>query len=274
MTKSVLIVILNYKSYKMTLELIDDLKKLNYSNYEIMVIDNNSLNESKDILEKNKENNYIFYANTVNSGYAAGNNIGIRYAINHSFDYTWILNNDVKINDFNILNELVYSFDLDNKIGSVGPKIVDLDNKVCYPYKDKSTVWNMTFGAIKYKKKREKLENYNGFVYRLHGCCMLLDNKVMKEVDCFDERTFLYCEEEILAEKMLDYGYKSYYNSNACVIHMESSTVNQEFKKNKSKKDKIYFDSLNIYLKYYKKYGIITRTWIKLFMKIKKLLKS
>ena len=58
---SVLIIILNYKTYQLTLNLIEQLKKLNYPSFDILVIDNNSSNESGKIL-KEKANilNYIF----------------------------------------------------------------------------------------------------------------------------------------------------------------------------------------------------------------------
>ena len=105
----VLIVILNYGTFEMTINLIKQLQAdLEYENYSIMVVDNCSPNESAEVLEeKSHELNYIFYANKTNAGYAAGNNIGIRYGINHGFDYTWILNNDVELREKNVLNHMV-----------------------------------------------------------------------------------------------------------------------------------------------------------------------
>lgn len=60
---------------------------------------------------------------------------------------------------------------------------------------------------------------------RVYGCCMLLRNSKMQEIDCLDERTFLYGEEEILAERMLKAGSYSYYDADVSVIHNESSSV-------------------------------------------------
>lgn len=271
--KSVLIVILNYKTYEMTLDLVSQLKKIKYKNYQIMVIDNNSNNGSKEELERHKDGNYIFYPNSVNSGYAAGNNIGIKYAVDNNFDYTWILNNDVKIINEDCLNILIGSF-VDDKIASVGPKIIDLDGNICSPYVKRPSVWNMTLGVVSYKNNRDKFQNTSGFVYRLHGCCMILNNKVMKKVDYFDERTFLYCEEEILAEKFISMGYVSFYNPKVEVLHMESSTVNKEFSKKNKQKNNIYFNSLDLYMKDYRKYNVITRFFIKTVKKLLLFIKS
>ena len=57
----VLIVILNYITYAMTINLIKELlTDLDYENYSIMVVDNCSPNESAEILEqKSKEMGYI-----------------------------------------------------------------------------------------------------------------------------------------------------------------------------------------------------------------------
>lgn len=109
MRPTVLIIILNYVTYELTLKVIEEIHaSLDYDNYAIMVVDNCSPNESAEILEKkSKELNYLFYANRSNAGYATGNNIGIRYGIEHSYQYSWILNNDVELREKNILKELV-----------------------------------------------------------------------------------------------------------------------------------------------------------------------
>ena len=129
---SVLIVILNYGTYDLTIEVIKQLyENLEYDNYRVMVVDNCSPNESADVLKKkSKELNYIFFANSVNSGYATGNNIGIRYAIDNDFQYTWILNNDVELREKNVLKELVCILQMHEEIGCIGPKIYNADGTI------------------------------------------------------------------------------------------------------------------------------------------------
>ena len=93
---TVLAIILNYKTYEQTLEIIDKLKLLKYSNLDILVVDNFSPNESATVLEDSSAHDgFVFIKNTRNAGYAAGNNIGIRYAVEHEYKYSWILNNDL-----------------------------------------------------------------------------------------------------------------------------------------------------------------------------------
>lgn len=252
----VLIVILNYGTYDLTLKMIKEIQtKLDYDNYSIMVIDNCSPNESVKVLLENSEKlNYIFIANKKNTGYAAGNNIGIRYAIQNDFKYSWILNNDVELHENSILKELTRVLESSNEIGCIGPKIYNADGTICAPYCRRPSVWNMTLGIIEDKRYRVCQQDTFGRVYRVYGCCMLLKNKVMKEIDCMDERTFLYGEEEILSERMLQKGYITYYDPFVSVTHLGSVSMK---KASNNRKQRILEQekSRELYLKEYRHFS-------------------
>lgn len=257
----VLIVILNYGTFEMTINLIKQLQAdLEYENYSIMVVDNCSPNESAEVLKaKSIEMNFIFYANKTNAGYAAGNNIGIRYGINHGFDYSWILNNDVELREKNVLHHMIEIAENDARIGCIGPMIYTLDGSICAPYCRRPSFWNMTGGIGAEKKYRQQFINKSEEVYRVYGCCMLLKNKAMADVDCMDERTFLYGEEDILAERMLRKGYISYYDAEVSVTHKESSSMKQMSKNRKTLQIRETEKSMELYLKEYRKYPRIAR---------------
>lgn len=258
---SVIIVILNYGTYDLTIKLIQEIQtKLKYNNYSIMVIDNCSPNESVAILERqSKELGFLFYANKSNAGYAAGNNIGIRYGIDNNYQYSWILNNDVELRDSNVLLHMVQLAEKNKKIGCVGPKICTLDGSICAPYCDRPTVWSMTFGVIQEKKKRARYIDTSREVYRVYGCCMLLDNKAMQSVDCMDERTFLYGEEDILAERLANKGYTTFYDSEVSVIHKESSSMKRMSTNRKRMQIRATNRSMELYLREYRHYPWIVR---------------
>ena len=233
---TVLIVILNYRTYELTLELINKLKDLKYENYDAMVVDNCSPNEAAEILEKkSKELNFIFYANKENSGYASGNNIGIRYAYEHGYKYAWILNNDVIILNQNVLEHMVNIIQKKDHVSVIGPKIITRDNTVCAPYCRQPTFKSLTYGIAAERNYRRKYNNTPREVYRVYGCCMILDTEALHEVDYMDERTFLYGEEDILAERLLKKGYTAYYDPQVSVKHNESSSM-KEVPKDKQKR--------------------------------------
>lgn len=258
---SVLIIILNYGTYDMTLKMIESLHAdLEYDNYSIMVVDNGSPNDSAKILEQNsKKLDYLFFENKKNAGYAAGNNIGIRFGIKNGFDYSWVLNNDVELRDKNVLSEMVKVAESDCKIGCVGPKIYTLNGSICAPYCRRPSLWSMTLGIIGEKKYRNSHTDISGAVYRIYGCCMLLKNKAMTEIDCMDERTFLYGEESILSERLMSKGYSTYYISTTSVRHKESASMKKMSMDSKKMKILEQEKSRELYLKEYRHFSPLAR---------------
>ena len=256
----VLAIVLNYKTFEQTLEIVGKLRQLTYSSLDVLVIDNFSPNESATVLENSAQRSgFLFIRNTENSGYAAGNNIGIRYAVEHGYKYSWILNNDLVFDDIEILNRLVNVVETDSRIACVGPKIKDLNGSIVAPYIKRPTWWDLSFGIVKARNERARHEFESGVVYRVYGCCMLLRNSMMEQVGYMDERTFLYCEEDILAERLLSIGAYAYYCADTNVIHLESMTVNAVQGKRSLKKTKTVLKSMNIYLKEYLHFGIFQR---------------
>lgn len=256
--KQVLVIILNYKTYEMTINLIQQLKKLDESLFDILVVDNCSPNESaKVLLEHSGKLNYVFISNQENAGYAAGNNIGIRYAIQQGYAYSMIMNNDLEIVDSQLLEKLIQIGNANDNIACIGPKVLDIDHHPVAPYCDRPSLYSLTLGIIQEKKRRSKYIDISRPVYRVYGCCMLLKNSAMQEVDCMDERTFLYCEEDILAERLLAKGYIAYYNADASILHMESATVKQEHSGKNLQKMKIAQNSMRLYLREYRHFNIV-----------------
>ena len=111
----VYIIILNYNGFSDTVNCIKSIQKSIYKEYQIILVDNNSddnsLNEIIKYLDSsNLEYNFsdVFFAdnnkqtkkdiviikNNENLGYASGNNVGMRYALQYEdCDFLWILNN-------------------------------------------------------------------------------------------------------------------------------------------------------------------------------------
>ena len=261
MKPAVLIIILNYGTYDLTLKMINELHtKLDYDNYSIMVVDNCSPNESAKVLaNRSKDLDYIFIANKKNTGYAAGNNIGIRYAINNRYKYSWILNNDVELREKSVLKELIEILQENEDIACIGPKIYNADSSICAPYCRRPSVWNMTLGAFEDKKYRISKQDVAGEVYRIYGCCMLLKNKAMDEIDCMDERTFLYGEEAILSERLIQKGYRTYYDPAVSVTHLGSVSMKKASPDSKKRQILEQEKSRELYLKEYRHFSWIDR---------------
>lgn len=81
---------------------------------------------------------------------------------------------------------------------------------------------------------------------------MLVDNFKMKEVDFFDENTFLYAEEPIIAERLKKKNYQIAYYDSIYVKHLHGQTT--ALLKNKNKL-LIELDSLLYYFREYKDFN-------------------
>jgi len=163
---SVSIIILNWNGWEDTIECLESIYHINYSNYQVIVVDNNSSDDSIQkindyargklkvksdffkydptdkpigIIRYNKKNSeiakfskghkqLILIENKKNYGFAEGNNIGIEFALkNINPDYILLLNNDTVV-DKCFLNILVLEGEKDAKIGLLGPKMYYYDN--------------------------------------------------------------------------------------------------------------------------------------------------
>src|SRR5512137_3063861 len=101
------IVILNWNGLADTRECLRSLQQVTYPNCEIILVDNASSGDDVRLLTDEFGDSVRVVRNEKNYGFAAGNNIGIKFALDHSSpDYVFLLNNDTTLApDF--LDELV-----------------------------------------------------------------------------------------------------------------------------------------------------------------------
>lgn len=103
----VFIIILNWNGLEDTLECLESVFKLDYPNFEVIVGDNGSTDESVAIIRKTYPQ-VIMIENKENLGYTGGNNIAMHYAMDHLADYVWLLNKDAVV-EKDTLSKLVRS---------------------------------------------------------------------------------------------------------------------------------------------------------------------
>lgn len=255
----VAIVILNYKSWEETVkeaDLCNRLLKISYR--DIIIVDNASPNDSYKMLKKaTGTREYVLIKSNENKGYAAGNNIGMRYAYEKGYKYAFILNNDIIIKDQNILSKLKKVFEKDPNIAVANPDIYAPDGHLFNRDAKKPTFFDYTLGMLNYKKKGRQVNDLGGYgyIYRPQGCCMMVDLKKMNEIDYMDDYTFLYVEEPILAERLIAHNYRCVCCLNTSIIHNHSTTVKSVFAKKTI--IKINNNSFAYYLKKYRKFNCL-----------------
>ena len=130
-----------------------------------------------------------------NLGYAAGNNVGMRYAIQHGFDYALLLNNDTEAApDF--LRALVAAAEADPTIGVAGPTI--------YYHHAPERIWSAG-GTIDWRRGASAMRGLDEIdhgqyaqvaeVDFISGCALLCKRAALERAGLLDERFFMYYEE-------------------------------------------------------------------------------
>src|SRR4030042_2545873 len=97
----VFIIVLNYNGKDTIKTCLDSVYKSDYPDFEIVVVDNASGDGSFE-MAKNYFSRAHFILNEKNIGFAAGNNIAIRFALEKFADYIFFLNNDAAIEKFTL----------------------------------------------------------------------------------------------------------------------------------------------------------------------------
>jgi len=227
LNKKIAIIIVNWKQYELTINCLLSLQKVEYKNLEVILVDNES-NFEKINKIKSDFNKVEVIESKENLGFAAANNIGIKYAIKNKFEYVMLLNNDTEVNK-EFLTPLLNSFQNDNSLGAVQPLIMNYNNR--------AKVWNAggylnIFFGFTYTNKPN---NKNRKIDWITGCCILLKTKVIKKAGLMDEDFFAYYEDVDWSLRIKKLGYKlDVVESSVIFHHGTKSSNNSNFEGNLS----------------------------------------
>ncbi len=248
------LIIIDYNSMDETMEYIKHFKahSTDFEHCHPIVIDNyNSIEKGKELMSKfgivsrlgaiNEKEVYtvtiedikIYYCcYGLNAGFAKGNNLGAKIARTFFQDkYYLFSNNDIVLNEnFDIYHfECVFSNNID--IGVIGPRVTSPSGKEQSPCRKISTFRQLFLNywayALPFLEPKSDLD-YTGEskkCYWVSGCFMLVKADIFDAIDGFDEATFLYCEEMILAERIIKKTASSYYCSEYKITHLGGGTT-------------------------------------------------
>lgn len=257
------IIILNYNTCSLLdgclQSIVNNLKGVSY---EIIVIDNNSSDDSRTMVKK-KYPEAILKESKENLGYGKGNNIGIKIS---SGKYILILNSDTLLIKDGIQMLLEY-VKTNSKVGIAGPGLLNKDGS-----KQKSvgvfyTPLNailMLFGAERLGFLRYAPDNPS-MVDWVSGACLMIKKEIFDRIGSFDEKLFMYMEDVEFCYRAKQYGILTACFPQAKIFHLvRGSSID-------GKKDAI----LNIYrgiIYFYQKYIPEKLLLIKTALKIKALM--
>lgn len=262
-------VILHYVTFNDTVECVDSIiNNIDYKDYSIIIVDNGSQNGSgKKLLDKYSEDDRIdILLNEKNLGFAKGNNLGFIYAKNNrKADFIVMINNDTIIEQKDFCNQILKNYDA-IKFDIAGPDIISLVDKQCQnpvpiQFKSISQVKNKirkfylllflnylgldtVFQKIKLLIKPNNKEN-ELTEYQLHGSCLIFAKNYIDKYNGLYDKTFMYCEEDILKYISTRDNLKMKYIKEIKIFHKEDSSTNAKFKKDILKRRFYYKNSIN-----------------------------
>lgn len=211
----VAIIILNYNGKDCLPRALQSLTSLEYEIKEILVVDNNSQDDSFE-QAKREFPRCIFLKNSANLGFAAGMNVGIREAKHLGADYIWLFNNDAEA-DPGSLKRLVDFCEEHPEAGAASPIIADYQGKDWF---SSGEISYFRMRAVHGGKKRGITPYESEYV---SGCALFLRCSVLESVGLLDERYFLYYEDADLSLRIRRSGKKLFVVPMAVVRHSEQS---------------------------------------------------
>lgn len=208
MSPKVSIIILNWNGRDDTLACLAPLHQIDYTAYEIVVVDNGSTDDSVAAIRTSYPQVTLIETGH-NLGYVGGNNVGLEYANATHADYALLLNNDTEVApDF--LSLLVDAAETDPKIGIVGPTI--------YYHTEPERIWSAG-GAIDWARGSTWMVGLNEIdrgqfggaprpVDFVTGCALLIKMPVVAQMGLLDPRFFAYYEETEWCVRVARAGFK------------------------------------------------------------------
>lgn len=249
-------VVLNYKNWEVTCECIQSIIDTVDIAYRIVVVDNGSNNDSVKILSERFKNSIEIISLEKNIGFSAGNNVGISHLNNDGIKYCILCNSDIIFKD-GAVKELLKTIKANKDALLIGPKIYDVKGECQLSSLEKpvSILDQIYIGKFLYKKRINESEiDMVKKVFTVSGCCFIINIPLFIQTESFDEKVFLYNEENILGMKAFNNDLAIYFCPFAEVIHKHraSTNVNCEFIETEYIKSTLYYwlnyRSLSIHL--------------------------
>ncbi|QHT72076.1 glycosyltransferase family 2 protein [Rhodocytophaga rosea] len=216
------IITVNYNKISVTREFLQSIQRITYPHYEVIVVDNASIEAGFDEL-KNEFPAVIFIKNPFNTGFAGGNNVGVKVA---KGAFLLFLNNDTEV-ETSFLKPLVDCLLSDERIGMASPKIKYFDSPDIIQYAGGVAI-NRVTGRGRFIGNKEK--DSSAFIENtptelIHGAAMMVSRKLLDTIGPMDEQYFLYYEELDWCERAKKAGFSLYFVGQSVVYHKESTSV-------------------------------------------------
>ncbi len=234
------IIIVSYNSRSLIEQCLVSINKAIFGiNTEIIIVDNNSKDGSKEYLSSNFPGVKLIF-NNENLGFAKACNLGYK---NSSGEYILFLNPDTILSE-TCLTDCISFFKAHSDAGAVGVRMLDDKGKFLKESKrglpSPSASFYKLFGLTAIFPGSKTIAKYyqghlpgneNNPVEVLSGAFMMMKRTVFEKVNGFDESFFMYGEDIDLSLRISQLGFKNYYLGKISITHLKggSTTYNKKY---------------------------------------------
>lgn len=270
-------IILNYNTFEDTVQCVDSIYKycgLKKGKFRIIIVDNCSPDGSAEKLEDkySADSDITLLKNDSNMGFARGNNVGIDYALEkYNFEYIVVLNSDTELIQDGFFERIDEEYNKSH-FALLGPLVINgAGHCDCSPFLEETLEQALnTKKAL--LKRRQRIKNnldyiHNGFVFLYNGimkketanpfniigdfhkrqlnvvpcgCFLVFSRDTFTFIPGFDERTFLFFEEQILFQQLKRNGLTTVYTPDICIYHKQGAS---SVKSHRTRKEKLLFEN-------------------------------
>lgn len=266
MNPNIAIIILNWNGWEDTIECLKSLYQINYENYEVILIDNDSEDDSINEIRKfcttetnlqfngYKSNIQLFeleeknfndvtldlepltnsklflLKNSENYGYAKGNNIGIRFAFRvFNPDYILLLNNDTIV-DENFLKELTRAAENQEKVGIYSPKLLNADDPKIIDSTGHIITWGRIVDRGHGKIDRHQYDQEIN-VMGAKGAGAFYKREMLESIGLLKESYITSYEDAELSWRANKNSWKAFYVPNSVIYHKGWRSIKKDSSK-------------------------------------------
>jgi GT2 family glycosyltransferase len=220
----VAVVVLNWNGRQVLYDCLQSLMASHYPALEIVVVDNGSSDGSSQMVQTGFPQ-ALLLRNSTNVGFCAGNNQGVRLALERGNQYVLILNNDTIV-DAACIGRLLERAQSDPQIAAVSPKIYFWEPRDRLWFGGGTfSLWTGTNAHIGYKQNEQHGWSSPQPMDFICGCAMLVSRKAWQEVGGFDELLFRSSEDLDWSLRARKVGYKLFFEPSAVIWHRESFDI-------------------------------------------------
>ncbi|HSB65951.1 MAG TPA: glycosyltransferase family 2 protein [Anaerolineales bacterium] len=220
----VYIVMLNWNDAPNSLACLESITKLDYSNFNVVIVDNGSTDGSEAQIQNHFPGMHLI-CNGRNLGFAGGVNVGLEYAYHQGAKYLLLVNNDTLL-DPPMLSEMVKAAEGHPQAGLLTPKI--------FYYHDPTLIWSAGARWVRFPPRAVMI----GLRRRDHprydvprrvdfatGCVLMITRKIIDEVGYLDPIYYpIYHEDYDYSARVTEAGWEIWYVPTAKLWHKESKS--------------------------------------------------